>query len=129
MPLPFDRDSADLSDRARDQARWHPGRDTLELATAGDGLENQTTFDVAAGSTVTVNGFRDLLLRAQQYRTGLEIFRLQFRDLFGNFDKILIGRPRPFGIVGGRIQNIFVEKANLAFPRRLLLCEPCIGPI
>ena len=31
LPMP----SADLSDREREAARWHPNRDTLELAAAG----------------------------------------------------------------------------------------------
>ncbi len=33
--LPFDPYSADLSDREREAARWHPERETLELAAAG----------------------------------------------------------------------------------------------
>ena len=35
MLLPFDPYSADRSEREREQARWHPERETLELAAAG----------------------------------------------------------------------------------------------
>ena len=35
MPFPLPLSHDDLSDREREAARWHPERETLELATAG----------------------------------------------------------------------------------------------
>ncbi len=54
MPFAFTPDPGALSDRERESARWHPERETLELAAAGAakvlGLEHSVTKALARAS-------------------------------------------------------------------------------
>ena len=54
MPGPFAPDPDALTDRAHEYARWHPERETLELAAAGAaqvlGVEHSVTRALARAS-------------------------------------------------------------------------------
>ena len=55
MPFAFTPDPADLSDREREAARWHPDPETLDLAAAGAaqvlGPDHGVTQALARAST------------------------------------------------------------------------------